>query len=379
MAIKILHVVGARPNYMKIGPVIRALDELRAAGQCRADIEQRLIHTGQHYDYSMSTLFFEQLGLPRPDVNLEVGSGPQGQQTGRIMELFEKVLVEERPDLVVVVGDVNSTMACAIDAKKLGVEVAHIEAGLRSRDLTMPEEINRIVTDSISDLLFTTEREAGDNLRSEGRPDESIFFVGNVMIDTLVKHRAAAMALPTLDKLGLKSPQGGRRDYAVLTLHRPANVDSREVLASLGEALCTIGRQMPVVFPVHPRTRARIQEFGLADVFSAQNGLSLVEPMGYLDFLNLTANARVVLTDSGGIQEETTILGVACLTLRPNTERPITVTQGTSQLVGNDAKAITEGFENVVSGRYRISSRVPELWDGNAAKRIANILAGRYR
>lgn len=374
MSAKILHVVGARPNFMKIGPVIAALDELRTTGTKRIEFTQLLVHTGQHYDHRMSMLFFEQLALPRPDINLEVGSGSHGQQTGSIMQTFERILLQERPDLVVVVGDVNSTMACAIDAKKLGIQVAHIEAGLRSRDLTMPEEINRLVTDAISDLLFTTDREADKNLRQEGRPTENVHFVGNVMIDTLMKHRAAAMALPTLDTLGLKTKKGHVHEYAALTLHRPGNVDSREVLAGIAEALCAIGRDMPIVFPVHPRTRARIDEFGLAEMFRERLGVRLVEPMGYLEFLNLMANAKVVLTDSGGIQEETTILGVACLTLRPNTERPITVTQGTNQLVGNDPKAIMAGFENVVSGRYIIRNKVPELWDGIAAKRIANIL-----
>ena len=378
MGVKILHVVGARPNFMKIGPVIMALEELRAAGPKCVELTQLLVHTGQHYDHRMSTLFFEQLGLPRPDINLEVGSGSHGQQTGRIMETFEKVLVAERPDLVVVVGDVNSTMACTIDAKKMGIAVAHVEAGLRSRDLTMPEEINRIVTDSVADLLFTTDREANDNLLREGRSETAIFFVGNVMIDTLMKHRAAALCLSTLDKHGFRMDDGRAREYAVLTLHRPSNVDGREVLTAIGEALCTVGERMPVIFPVHPRTRARIEEFGLAEVFSERRGLRLVEPMGYLDFLNLMANAKVVITDSGGIQEETTILGVACLTLRPNTERPITVTQGTNQLVGNDPKTILAGFENVISGRYVMRTAVPELWDGNAAKRIANILVKHF-
>ena len=370
---KIVYVVGARPNFMKVAPVITAVEHLAKTSSGKRNVRQLLVHTGQHYDHAMSTLFFEELGLPRPDINLEVGSASHGTQTGRIMEAFEKVLLSERPDLVIVVGDVNSTLACAVDAKKLGITVAHIEAGLRSRDMTMPEEINRIVTDSISDLLFITERGAKQNLLNEGRPESAIHFTGNVMIDTLLKHRETAMRLPTLKKLGLKK-QGGAPTYAVLTLHRPSNVDSEPIMKQLGQVLKHIGKQFPIIFPVHPRTRTKIAEFKLNSVFSERHGIQMIDPLGYLDFLNLTANARVVLTDSGGIQEETTILGVPCLTLRHNTERPITVEQGTNLLVGNEPDAIMSGFNQIMEGKAGMLKSAQELWDGKAAIRIATVL-----
>lgn len=355
---------------MKVAPVIAAVKNLAQANTL-SGVRQLLVHTGQHYDHAMSTLFFEELGLPRPDINLEVGSASHGVQTGRIMEAFEKVLLQERPDLVVVVGDVNSTLACAVDAKKLNIPVAHIEAGLRSRDLTMPEEINRIVTDSISDLLFTTERSADQNLIKEGRPAACIHFVGNVMIDTLLKHRETALRLPTLERVGLK---GQARNYAVLTLHRPSNVDDPEALARIGQTLREIGKNLPIVFPVHPRTRTKITGFNLDEIFSERHHIRIVDPLGYLDFLNLMANARVVLTDSGGIQEETTILGVPCLTMRHNTERPITVEQGTNLLVGNSPESVLAGFYRIMEGKAGVLKQTPELWDGNAAKRIAEVL-----
>jgi UDP-N-acetylglucosamine 2-epimerase (non-hydrolysing) len=267
-------------------------------------------------------------------------------------------------------------MACAIDAKKLGITVAHIEAGLRSRDLTMPEEINRIVTDSISDLLFTTERGAKQNLVNEGRPESCIHFTGNVMIDTLMKHRDAAMRLPTLGKLGLKAAGGRAQDYAVLTLHRPSNVDNESIMMQIGQVLQGIGKRFPIIFPVHPRTRAKIADFKLSEIFSEQHGIRMVDPLGYLDFLNLMANARVVLTDSGGIQEETTILGVPCLTLRHNTERPITVEQGTNLLVGNQPESILAGFNQIMEGKAGTLKETPEFWDGKAAMRIAGVLLG---
>lgn len=374
---KIIYVVGARPNFMKVAPVIEAVEHLSKTGSGNRNVHQLLVHTGQHYDHAMSTLFFEELGLPRPDINLEVGSASHGTQTGRIMEAFEKVLLRERPDMVVVVGDVNSTMACTVDAKKLGITVAHIEAGLRSRDLTMPEEINRIVTDSISDLLFTTERGADQNLLNEGRPESCIHFTGNVMIDTLLKHRDAAMRLPTLEKLGLKAQGDRPRGYAVLTLHRPSNVDNDSIMKKIGQVLQHIGKQFPIIFPVHPRTRTKIADFNLSDVFSERHGIRMIDPLGYLDFLNLMANARVVLTDSGGIQEETTILGVPCLTLRHNTERPITVEQGTNLLVGNEPEAILAGFNQILEGKAGMLKQTPELWDGKAAVRIAGVLLNR--
>lgn len=373
---KIMHIVGARPNFMKVAPIINAFNQYSAEDGRAAGITQVLVHTGQHYDHEMSKLFFEDLAIPRPEINLEIGSGSHGQQTGRIMEAFEGVLLSERPDLVLVVGDVNSTMACAIDAKKLCIPVAHVEAGLRSRDWTMPEEINRIVTDAISDLLFTTDAGANANLRSEGIPAERIHFVGNVMIDTLLAHRDKALAMPTLDKLGLR--QGGRlHPYAVVTLHRPGNVDHFEIFKGIGEALVALGGRMRVVFPVHPRTRKQIAAFGLDGVFSESNNIYLLPPQGYLDFLNLTANAELVLSDSGGIQEETTILGVPCLTLRPNTERPVTIECGTNTLVGNDHAAILAAIEQVLGGKGRKKS-VPELWDGNAAQRIVRVIVRRF-
>lgn len=369
---KVLHVVGARPNFMKIAPIIEAFSKHNRQCPPSRVVEQVLVHTGQHYDHAMSQMFFDELEIPRPDINLEVGSGSHGEQTGRIMEAFEKVLASERPDLVLVVGDVNSTMACTIDAKKMGIAVAHVEAGLRSRDMGMPEEINRLVTDAIADLLFTTDPIADENLRREGVADEKIFFVGNVMIDTLMKHRAKALQLPTLRDLGLSD--GARtKPYAVVTLHRPSNVEDPATLRSLGEVLSALGRKMPIVFPVHPRTRGRIKEFGLDEHFSSNHQVQLLDPMGYLDFLNLLANARLILTDSGGIQEESTILSVPCLTLRPNTERPITIEQGTNRLVGNRKEDVLSAIDDIL-GQPTGAVRVPELWDGNAAIRIVEII-----
>jgi UDP-N-acetylglucosamine 2-epimerase (non-hydrolysing) len=358
---------------MKVAPIIAAFRERDRQSDKLLATQQLLVHTGQHYDPSMSELFFDELGLPRPDVNLGIGSGSHGEQTGRIMEAFEKVLVSERPDLVMVVGDVNSTMACAIDAKKLGIPVAHVEAGLRSRDMTMPEEINRIVTDAISDLLFTTDRGATENLLREGIPVDRIHFVGNVMIDTLLKHRDSALRLPTLRQLGLRAGAAGPSDYVLVTLHRPSNVDDKHVLEEIASALTEIGKRMPVIFPVHPRTRAAIGRSGLADRFDAKANVRLLDPLGYLDFLNLQANACVVITDSGGIQEETTILHVPCLTVRPNTERPITVEQGQNRLVESNKDAIISAFYSAVAGK-RKNMRAPELWDGKAADRIVCVV-----
>lgn len=350
---------------MKVAPII---DQLAGA----ADIEQLLVHTGQHYSAEMSDLFFRELGLPEPDINLEVGSGSHGQQTGRIMELFEQVLMEHRPDVVLVVGDVNSTMACAIDAKKLNLPVIHVEAGLRSGDRTMPEEINRLATDAISDLLFTTDRGASENLLREGVDPDRIHMVGNVMIDTLMRHREAALQRSTLDDLGVRAGE-----YAVVTMHRPSNVDDPEVFVPLVEALAHVGAQCPIVFPVHPRTRNNIEKFDLGHLFSEARGFRLIEPAGYLDFLNLTANARIILTDSGGIQEESTILRVPCLTLRANTERPVTIEHGSNRLVGNDKHAIIEEADRVLSGNWQ-ADRVPELWDGQAAGRIRQIIEREF-
>jgi len=366
--LRIVSVVGARPNFMKVAPIVDAINQGRQAGRFARDVEHLLVHTGQHYDRTMSELFFEELGLPVPDINLGIGSGNHGEQTGRIMQEFERVLLDTRPSLVIVVGDVNSTMACAIDAKKLNIPIAHVEAGLRSRDMTMPEEINRIVTDAIADLLFTTDRLADQNLRSEGISAERIHFVGNVMIDTLLRQKDKAMARP------FPLADFPSRDYVLVTLHRPGNVDNRDTLREIGEALVIAANTHPVVFPVHPRTRRRVAELGLSGLFSSERGIYLTDPLGYLDFLRLQAGAYAILTDSGGIQEESTILGVPCLTLRPNTERPITITSGTNTLVGNRREDIVSAFRGVNLARSS-NKRIPELWDGNAAKRIVDVVA----
>ena len=349
---KVLNVVGARPNFMKIAPIVEEMKET-------PDLTSILVHTGQHYDEGMSDVFFRDLGIPVPDIHLGVGSGTHAEQTARIMVEFEKVCSSERPDLVVVVGDVNSTMACAIVAAKLLVPVAHVEAGLRSFDRTMPEEINRLVTDALADLLFTTSRDAGENLKREGVDSLKIHFVGNVMIDTLLKHRDKAAALH-IDK---------PKQYALVTLHRPSNVDDPKVLAPILEALEEISNTMPVLFPIHPRTHKRVRDFGL----SMNNGIRTMEPLGYLEFLNLESTATVVLTDSGGLQEETTILGVPCLTLRKNTERHVTIIHGTNTMVGPDKGRILLAFRRIVNGDWKPSGP-PELWDGRAASRIVRII-----
>lgn len=370
---KVMHVVGARPNFMKVAPIIEAFNAYNRDPANNTQVQQVLVHTGQHYDRRMSELFFEQLGMPRPDINLNVGSGPHGQQTGRIMEAFEQTLLSERPDLVLVVGDVNSTMACAIDAKKLGIPVAHVEAGLRSGDMSMPEEINRRLTDAIADLLFTTDHIADTTLRSEGVPGDRIHFVGNVMIDSLLKHRARALQQPILQQLGLTDTDGSKREYALITLHSPGNVDKAATLREIVRALISLSQEMPVVFPVHPRTHARLREFGLESLLTEQSNITLLEPLGYLDFVNLMANSRLILTDSGGIQEESTILRIPCLTLRPNTERPITVEQGTNRLVAAHYDQIMAAIAKARSLKPA-ESRQPELWDGQAATRVVRVL-----
>jgi len=359
---RIVNVVGARPNFMKIAP-------LMAAYKACPGIEPILVHTGQHYDAAMSQLFFEQLGIPAPDVNLGVGSGSHAAQTAEIMRAFEPVLLERRPRAVVVVGDVNSTIACGLVAVKLGVGLAHVEAGLRSRDRTMPEEINRVLTDAISDLLFCTERSGVDNLLSEGVPQERVFLVGNVMIDTLLANRAAADRSTILARLGL-APRG----YAALTLHRPSNVDDPAVFGRILDALGSIAREMPIVFPVHPRTRAALAAGPLGARVQSIPGLRLIEPLGHLEFLKLMAEARIVLTDSGGVQEETTILRVPCLTLRENTERPVTVEVGSNRIVGTAPERILAAYREIRDGRGP-RCEVPPLWDGHAAERIVAILA----
>jgi UDP-N-acetylglucosamine 2-epimerase (non-hydrolysing) len=355
--LKILNVVGARPNFMKIAPIAAEISR-------RSDrLSQVLVHTGQHYDEAMSGSFFRDLNLSPPDINLEVGSGSHAEQTARVMLAFEPVLTAVRPDWVVVVGDVNSTLATTLVAVKMGVKVAHVEAGLRSFDWTMPEEINRVVTDRLADLLLTPGSGADENLRAEGIDPSRVVRVGNVMIDTLFTQLESASGA-VLDQLKLK-PQS----FAVVTLHRPSNVDDRDSLASILGALGDLAKMMPVVFPVHPRTRARLQEFGIP----AEDGVRLLEPLGYREFLGLWSAARIVLTDSGGLQEETTALGIPCLTLRDNTERPVTISEGTNQLVGTDRGRIVDAAKAVLAGEVR-PARVPELWDGRAAMRIVDAL-----
>ncbi len=361
---KLVNVVGARPNLMKMAALMEAYAE-------RPEIEALLVHTGQHYDENMSDLFFRQLGIPRPDLNLGVGSGSQAIQTAEIMKAFEPVVLEQRPDAVVVVGDVNSTIACGLVAVKLGIPLVHIEAGLRSFDRSMPEEINRVLTDAISDLLLCTERSGVENLHREGIPGERVHLVGNVMIDTLLRHREAALRSPILEELGLEA--GG---YGVLTLHRPANVDRREALDPILDALEAIQAELPLVFPAHPRTQARLREFGLEARLAGWGGLRRVEPLGYLEFLRLLASARIVLTDSGGIQEETTILGAPCLTLRENTERPVTVEVGSNRLVGGDPERILGAYREIRDGRWPKGAE-PPLWDGRAGGRCVEVMLAR--
>jgi UDP-N-acetylglucosamine 2-epimerase (non-hydrolysing) len=351
----VFHVVGARPNFMKVAPLWRALAS-------RGLLAQRLVHTGQHYDVQMSDVFFVDLGLPAPDVHLGVGAGSHAEQTGKVMAALERLWTVQRPDLVSVVGDVNSTLASAIVAAKAQIRLAHVEAGLRSFDRSMPEEINRLVTDRLSDYLLTPSADADQNLLAEGTAPERIFRVGNVMIDTLLAARPRAQQLPVLQTLGLR-PAG----YAVCTLHRPANVDEPRKLAGLLGALERVARRVPVVFPVHPRTRKVMAEAGLA---APEANLRLVEPMGYLEFLALTSQAALILTDSGGLQEESTALGIPCLTLRENTERPVTVTEGTNLVVGTDPARIVAEASRALGGQGK-KGRVPELWDGHTSERIA--------
>lgn len=367
--VKVALIAGARPNFMKIAPIVHALsDRKREAAERGIDLSLLIVHTGQHYDTNMSDVFFRDLGLPVPDRHLGVGSGSHAVQTANIMTAFEKVATDDRPDLVVVVGDVNSTIACALTSRKLGIPVAHVEAGLRSFDEGMPEEINRRLTDAISDLLFVTEESGIRNLRNEGVPSERIHFVGNVMIDTLLRNRAriengAVAASPAVREF---CGRGSR--YAVLTLHRPSNVDTREALAPLWGAIEKVAGRIPILFPVHPRTRARIDEFGLGS-----RGITFVEPLGYIDMLYAVKGATLVLTDSGGLQEETTVLGIPCLTIRENTERPVTVDVGTNYLVGTRPEAIVAASIEVLSGNAKRGA-IPPLWDGNASTRISEIV-----
>ena len=362
----ILCVVGARPNFMKIAPVMRAM---QAADP---PLPVRLVHTGQHYDPELNSQYFQALEIPDPDINLEVGSASHAVQTAEILRRFEPVLDQERPAAVLVVGDVNSTLACALVAVKKGVTVIHVEAGLRSFDRSMPEEINRVLTDQISDLLFITEKSARENLLREGILESRIHFVGNVMIDTLRYNlKKAVPPAQTLSQYGA-SEDWGKRGFAVLTLHRPSNVDDPEALRAVLGAIHEVSRQLPVAFAVHPRTRARIEQHGLGPVLKAKS-LLLLPPLGYLEMLGLMQAARLVLTDSGGIQEETTALGVPCVTLRENTERPITVEEGTNTVVGSSPAHIIAAVNEILRTGGK-AGRVPELWDGRASERIAGVI-----
>jgi UDP-N-acetylglucosamine 2-epimerase (non-hydrolysing) len=352
---KLLHIVGARPNFMKVAPVLRALKQ--------HPVQQLLVHTGQHYDVNMSDIFFQQLDIPAPDINLEVGSGSHTEQTSQIMVRCEKVFAEQRPDMVLVYGDVNSTVAAALVCAKARIPLAHVEAGLRSFDRGMPEEVNRLVTDQLSDLLFTPSEDGDENLAREGISREKVKFVGNVMIDTLIRLLPAARAPRSLAL---------EERFVLVTLHRPGNVDQPARLKALIDALVEVSKDLQVIFPVHPRTRGRMKELGYSIPASAR--VCLTDPLGYLEFLNLQQRASVVLTDSGGVQEESTYLGVPCLTVRPNTERPVTITHGTNKLFGEDFAGLPKAVGSAVTGP-RSQPKIPPLWDGKAAERIAKIVA----
>jgi UDP-N-acetylglucosamine 2-epimerase (non-hydrolysing) len=360
--IKIICVCGARPNFMKIAPLMKAFKE-------NGQFNTLLVHTGQHYDQKMSTLFFDELNIPKPAINLEVGSGSHAVQTAEIMKRFEPVIIDFKPDYILVVGDVNSTIACGLVAVKLGIKLIHIEAGLRSFDRTMPEEINRLLTDSISDLLFVTEQSGIDNLKNEGVNSDKVHFVGNVMIDTLLANKEKAEQSDILEKMGLK-----KKGFAVITLHRPSNVDDMDNLSKIISAFEVIQKDLKLVFPIHPRTKKNIENSVLQAKVTAMTNLILLEPIGYLDFLKLMANAALVMTDSGGIQEETTILQIPCMTLRENTERPVTVTEGTNRLVHIDTQDILKHYNEIKASGFEAKGRIPQFWDGKAAQRIAEVL-----
>ena len=359
---KVLLVVSTRPNFMKVAPLLNVLTQ-------RPDrFEPVLVHTGQHYDEKMSDVFFEDLRLPQPKYNLGVGSGTQGEMTGKAMMTFDPVLLEEKPDCVIVFGDVNPTLSCAVGAAKQHIAVCHVEAGLRSRDRKMPEEINRIVADVVSDYLFTPSRDADENLKAEGIPDSRIHFVGNVMVDSLRKTEPSLDSSTILDDLGIE-PKG----YALATSHRPANVDEAEPLGRVLSCLDRVQQRMDVVLPLHPRTRDRIESFGLKGTLDAMQNVKVIGPVGYLDSLRLQRDAALAVTDSAGLQEETTVFGVPCLTMRPNTERPVTVEVGTSTIVNLDADLVEEKTVEVLEGRYK-QGTLPEYWDGKASDRIVEIL-----
>lgn len=361
-----MSIVGARPNFMKIAPIIRALGKQKS-------MTHVLVHTGQHYDEKMSKSFFRDLGIPKPNINLEVGSGSHAQQTAQIMKRFEPVIKRHKPDLLLVVGDVNSTMACSLVASKLRIPVAHVEAGLRSFDRNMPEETNRLVTDSIADILMTTSKDADEHLIREGIPKNRIFFVGNVMIDTLMNNVKKADKLNLLSKYDIKN-----KAYALVTLHRPSNVDDKKSLDQIFSAIANIQKNIKILFPVHPRTRKNILKLYSKKQLSSMSHLVLLDPLGYIEFLNLMKNSKFVITDSGGIQEETTVLGVPCLTVRENTERPITITEGSNILVGvGKAKIIAESMK-IIKGKAKKGKR-PRYWDGKASERIVNKLYSLYK
>lgn len=369
--IRLLSVVGARPNFVKIAPIVEELKKFN-------EIEHCLVHSGQHYDDLLSGSFFSDLSLPKPDLNLDAGSGSHAVQTAEVMKRIEPVLLNYKPEMVIVVGDVNSSVAAALTAAKLGMNVAHIEAGLRSFDMKMPEEINRKLTDAVSTLLFVSEQSGVRNLTNEGVASEQVFLVGNVMIDSLLRHRELAKKSPILDRLGMRKNRSGRRPYGVLTLHRPSNVDDPKTLQGVLAAVKSLASALPIFFPVHPRTRKNIESFGLMRYLAnadsgEQLGIVPLDPLGYLDFLALNDCARIVLTDSGGVQEETTVLGVPCLTLRHNTERPVTVEHGTNQIVGVDPERIRAAGRSVLE-KPAPPSVCPPLWDGKAASRIVSII-----
>ncbi len=354
---KILIVAGARPNFMKIAPLIRELNN--------KEFFWKLVHTGQHYDYEMSKVFFDDLGIPEPDYYLEAGSGTHAEQTAKVMVKFEDVCINEKPDLIMVVGDVNSTLACSITAKKLNIKVAHIEAGLRSGDMSMPEEVNRIVTDSISDYLFVTEKEGMENLKREGKEEAQVFFVGHVMVDNLI-NKLDSLEGSSFETTSLKHKPD---QYLFLTLHRPSNVDNYEVFNKILTGLNEIAEEIPIIFPIHYRTRERLDHFGL----KPSDNIILLKPLSFSESLYLWKDAKAVLTDSGGLQEETTALGVPCLTLRENTERPVTVEIGTNTIVGTDMEKVKENVNIILHGKYK-EGQIPELWDGKASERITEIL-----
>ena len=363
MSIKIDLIVGARPNFMKIAPIHRAM--LRSEN----DFEIRLIHTGQHYDQNMSKIFFEELELPKPDYYLNVGSGTHGAQTAAIMIKYEELLLKEETDILLVVGDVNSTLACALVAVKLGIPIAHIEAGLRSYDMEMPEEINRILTDRISDLLFTSCADANVNLSKEGISEDKIYFVGNVMIDSLHYYMPKAMNSDILNTLDLKE-----FSYAVLTMHRPSNVNKSDTFINLIKSILEVSKKIPVIFPIHPRTKNMIEQIQESLGSNGNTNLITIDPIGYFDFLKLQKSSKFILTDSGGIQEESTVLGIPCLTLRENTERPVTVSEGTSILVGSDPNTIIGESNLILEGKGKKGS-IPDKWEGNSSEEIVSILS----